>query len=49
MSEHTKDRWQKRRRREAHCGDVSSMSVVGHFSAVRAMVLNTYIKKTTRS
>ena len=48
MSEHTKNSWPNRRRHDTHGGDVSGMPITGHFSSVRTMVLNTYIKKLIR-
>ena len=40
MSEHTKNYWQKRRRHEAHDGDISGTCCGGEFKAIRTMELN---------
>ena len=40
MSEHTKNCWQKRRRHEAHGGDISGTFCGKAFKENRTMVLN---------
>ena len=40
MSENTKNRWQKRRRHDAHDGDTSGIFCGRAFKTIRTMVLN---------
>ena len=40
MSEHAQNHWQKRRRHEAHDGDISGTFCGGAFKVIRTMVLN---------
>ena len=44
MSEHTKNRWQNRRRHEANDGDISGTFCGREFKGIRTMELNTCMK-----
>ena len=48
MSEHTKNRRQKRRRHEAHNGDISGTFCRRAFKDIRTMVLNSCMENPTR-
>ena len=48
MSEHTKNHWQKRRRHEAHDGDISGTFCGREFKDIRTMVLNFCMENLTR-
>lgn len=48
MSEHTKNRWQKRRRHDAHDGDVSGTFCGREFKDIHTMVLIFAMKNSTR-
>ena len=48
MSEHTKNRWQKRRRHEACNGDIFGVFCGIEFENVRTMVLKPCMENSTR-
>ena len=48
MSEHTKKRWQNRRRHDVHDGDGFGTFCGREFKGTRMMILITCTKKTTR-
>jgi len=48
MSENTKNRWQKRRRHDAHDGDVSGTFCGREFGGIRKTVLNSCMKNPSR-
>lgn len=49
MSEHTKKRWQNRRRHEVHDGDISGAFCGRAFKGIRTMVLNSCMENPTRN
>ena len=47
MSEHTKNRWQNRRRHEVHDGDISGAFCGRALKSIRMMVLNPCMENPT--